>query len=319
MFPPCLDAAHAGDMGTAAQSTVCFAGSSSTDALGLDRSMSEPELVLGTAQLTERYGILGASRNRQRSAHSILAAAERLGVRTLDTAPAYGGAEAVIGTYGWSGAVHTKIRVGVPPAESLMASLSALRRDQVEVLYVHDSNEVLNPCSSVLYAANQLEREAVGVVGASVYSLEEFTAAIEHPMVDVVQVPMSVLDRRFHGAALAAADSASTKVYARSVFLQGLLLANPAELPATVSGLRSYISGLQAIADAHETTRTALALGWARSQAGLAGILVGVRDERELEEVVTAWQEPVPPAAFRAVNELETPAPELLDPRRWSR
>ena len=277
-----------------------------------------PELILGTAQLTRPYGITRTGPRQPNAPQRLLVAASRLGIRAIDTAPAYGEAEAVIGRHGWEGAVHTKLQRDVDPRVSLTASLTALRRDRVEVLYVHASEEVLNPERSVVTAAGELIGHGVDALGVSIYSEEEFDAAMRTPALTVIQVPLSVLDRRFGGAPAFAADQARVRIIARSVFLQGVLLADPPSLPRAVVGLAPFVASFRAIAAAHETTPAALALAWVRTRTCVDGVVIGVQDERELEEVVTAWRADANTDAIAEVDGLVLPAPALVDPRRWT-
>ena len=58
----------------------------------------KPQLCLGTAQLGQAYGITNAAGQvLEDVAASLLLRADRAGVRWLDTAQAYGNAEAVLG------------------------------------------------------------------------------------------------------------------------------------------------------------------------------------------------------------------------------
>ena len=276
-------------------------------------------LALGTAQLTQRYGITATHANHGDHASEVLATAEELGFGALDTAPAYGASERAIGAYGWRGRVHTKIERGIDPAQSLDSSLSALGRKTVDVLYLHDSTEVTRPDSAVLRSAARLVGGGTRAIGASIYDAEEFDAAVASSLVRVVQLPLNPIDRRFAGAPLQRARDAGVQVFVRSVFLQGVLLAKPSQLPGAVQPLARFVSAFQKIAEHHELSPAALALAWIRAQAGLAGVIVGAQGTRELRELAAAWACDVPAVAISAVDHLDTPPEHFADPRRWTR
>jgi aryl-alcohol dehydrogenase-like predicted oxidoreductase len=184
-----------------------------------------PELILGTAQLRVAYGIARRLDTPPTPEHAqaLLAAAALGGIDAIDTAPSYGDAEATIGRAAIDVPIHTKIDPAVPPAESLRASLSRLRRGRVEVLYVHDPAEVRRPSSTVLPEAHELVGSLVGRLGASVYDVEEFDAAAVDPRIGAVQIPLNILDRRIDDERLAEAARAGLHVYVRSVLLLGVL------------------------------------------------------------------------------------------------
>ena len=281
-------------------------------------NMNNTKLVLGTAQLAQAYGITRPLLQDEGRGPKLLAAAAHLGIMTLDTAPTYGDAEATIGVNGWLGEVHTKLSRDLDPAASLEASLAALRRPQVEVLYLHAPEELLDPQSSVIRSAGDLVGRGATALGASVYSVREFEVALGHPSVSVIQVPLNVLDRRFANNPLRQAAEVGVTVYARSVFLQGILLAHVAALPVEVARLGPLVKQFQQIAEAHGLTPAALALAWVRAQPNLAGVIVGAQNDSELAEIVTAWRAIVPHNALAALEDLAPAPPMLVDPRRWT-
>jgi len=280
---------------------------------------SEPHLVLGTAQLTQRYGQLASQASAVPEPAALLSVAASLGIDHLDTAPAYGAAERTIGASGWRGEVHTKIAYRKDPRASLAESLTALRRPTVEVLYLHDANELTRPDGTVLQRAADLVGSGAGALGASIYDVEQLEAALANQAIRVLQVPLSVLDRRFLGAPLRKASGAGVRVYVRSVFLQGTLLARPSQLPAALGDLAVHVSCVQAIAEGHGVTPECLALAWVRAQRGLTGVIIGAHSARELAELARAWRCDAPADALAALDALEMPAANLVDPRQWKR
>lgn len=280
----------------------------------------EPEFVLGTAQLGSNYGIGG---RRSDAPHAeapsvFLAGAHDLGVEVLDTAPAYGRAETLIGEAHWSGRVHTKVSPGSDPRSSTERSLELLRREQVDLLYLHESAVVLDPTAPVLAAAHKLVGSRVLKLGASIYDEAEFDAVLRDDRIEAVQVPCNVLDRRFSGVRLAAAVSSGMDVYVRSALLQGALAMPTSELPEHLRSLRPYIDAFHLLAAEMRRTPLEVALAWARSLPGVRGVIVGTSSVAELIELLAAFRvAPLTPVELDRLNELPTPQPQLTDPRTW--
>lgn len=278
------------------------------------------DFVLGTAQICGPYGVLrmndkGVDPGR---AEALLAEATQLGVAALDTAPAYDGAESAIGGFISPLPVHTKIAPALAPADSLASSLARLHRTRVEVLYLHDSTEVLNSDSAVIAEAYRFVGDSVELLGASVYEIEEFDAAVADPRIRVIQVPLSIFDRRVDEARLKAAAERGVRVYARSVLLQGTLLASPASLVHPVEGLRPFVDNLHRVAELFGRPTIEVALGWVRAQRGVRGLVVGAESVEQLRALVTAFRsDPLTPAELSELRRLEVPPPPLSDPRRW--
>lgn len=251
-------------------------------------------------------------------AMALLRAASVAGVGAVDTAPAYGAAEETVGALPWTKAVHTKIDPGSDPAESLASSLARLRRDRVDVLYLHDPSAVLHPDSAVMDDAHSLLGRGVGLLGASVYEAEEYDAALSDPRIGAIQVPLNVFDRRIDEGRLSRARSQGVRVYARSVLLQGVLLAQPSWVDGVIDGLGSFVEAFRRIAREFDLRPLDLALGWARSLPGLRGVVLGAGTTGELRGLVSAWvSEPLDDAVLFALRSLDQPPRRLCDPRRW--
>lgn len=286
----------------------------------VEPAAAEFEFVLGTAQICSPYGVLRVNDTAvdDGRAEAVLAEAAALGVTALDTAPAYGGAESAIGASTSTLPVHTKIDLALTPADSLAGSLARLHRNRVDVLYLHDAAEVLRADSAVIAAAYRLVGDSVGLLGASVYEVEEFDGAVADPRVRAVQVPLSIFDRRVDEARLIAAAARGVKVYARSVLLQGTLLASPTSLVHPVEGLAPFIENLQRVAERLGRPIIELALGWVRALPGVRGLVVGAESVEQLRGLVAAFgSDPLTSAELSELRGLRVPAPHLCDPRRW--
>lgn len=244
------------------------------------------ELILGTAQLARRYGIVAGDHEPDpASALALLASAHDLGVGRVDTAPNYGHAEAIIGASGLPFLVHTKLAPGVAAERSLNDSLARLGRDRVDVLHLHDPNAVHDTVT--LDAARRLVGDRVGTLGASVYTADAARAALDAGL-GAVQIPLNVLDRRVSDALLIELAAMGVAVLARSALLQGLL-ADPERGSGRVPGLDPALRSF-ARASAHlDRDPLDLALGWVRSRPGVEAVVLGAEDADQLRTLHRAF------------------------------
>lgn len=274
-------------------------------------------LVLGTAQLGQTYGVLGATVDDGVSPSSYLRSAQDLGFAALDTAPAYGDAENLIGEAGVSFPLFTKSSPSSPVMESLERSLVALRRDFVDVFFFHQNVLDFPDFEPSLVRLQEVQGSALREIGLSIYSREEFEFALSRPEITVIQAPLNVLDRRFAESALEDCDRAGKRLYARSVLLQGLLTASPANLPRTVGHLGKPISAFQAVGQRFSLSPLELALGWVGSLPGLAGLIVGATSSRGLAQIADAARKVLSEEVLSELNALAQPDEDMVDPRRW--
>jgi aryl-alcohol dehydrogenase-like predicted oxidoreductase len=288
-------------------------------------------LGIGTAALTSSYGAPGAERSAPDPAQArrvLLAAVER-GVRFIDTAPAYGESETIIGnslrdrddcliatkllipTAGWGVLSPCETRTHV--RSSAEASLRALRRGRLDLLQVHNADQQLVRRGAVAEALCELREEGVVVnTGASVYGEGDALAVIACPAFDAVQIAFNALDRRPERRVLPAATAAGTAVVARSLLLRGVLSPVGRELGRPFTALAGAADTIRVALGASWDELPGAAVAWVAGHAGIACALLGPRDESELTALLDQ--------AERAAG-LRLPTPELpdwlLDPRRW--
>jgi aryl-alcohol dehydrogenase-like predicted oxidoreductase len=276
-------------------------------------------VILGTAQWGLDYGITNAvGRPDHHALVALVATARELGLDTLDTAPAYGDAEVRIGRDAPGFAVQTKVSAvgssveGI--VEQLRRSLVRLDRPSVSSVLVHDWPD-LDEAGRRVAAEGLRQSRADGLVdriGISAYTAADLAVALDDfTGIDLAQVPVSVLDQRLDDApAVAALRGAGVRLQARSVFLQGLALAQG----ATGRAGHPDVVGLAGAAREAGCSRLALCLAYVRSRDWLDELVVAATTPDELREIVVALAGPVPGADWAALASADE---ELLDPRRW--
>lgn len=290
-------------------------------------------LTLGTASLGMVYGVANpqAAPDR-RQADALLDAAWQGGISWLDTAPAYGEAERRIG--GWISATGHRPRLvtkmpslkGVPDGEVAATVRAAAARSKallgrIDGYLAHGAEDYGRGAVRDVLSALKSEG-AVAATGLSAYEPEQVLAALETGAPDMVQVPLSLLDRRMAtSGALAACSDAGVAVFARSLFLQGAILMAPERLPAHLEPLADTIRALRGLAAAAGTSVQGLALRWVRDREGVTSCVVGVYGPDQLDELLAAAAEPpLADETDAALAQIASGAPaDCLDPRRWPR
>jgi aryl-alcohol dehydrogenase-like predicted oxidoreductase len=288
-------------------------------------------LGLGTAQLGLPYGVSNTGgQPSEAEAGAIVRCALEGGIETIDTAPAYGGAEALLGRVlpAGRGRVVTKTEP-LPGAEVTAAageavrrsaerSLQRLRRDRIDGLLVHHGSDLARPGAARLADCLAGLREAglVGKVGVSVYDRAELDAARDLLPLEIVQLPLSALDQRFlHDGTLAELRREGIEVHVRSVFLQGLLLMDPAELPEHLGAARQALRAFRELGRSHGLGPLETAFAAVRDLPGVDVVLVGANSVVELAACIAAMDAPA--AAGLAFDEMAVEDPAVVDPRRW--
>ncbi|MFA6100905.1 MAG: aldo/keto reductase [Victivallaceae bacterium] len=198
--------------------------------------MDFSKLMLGTVQFGLNYGIANtAGKPSYENARDIIQAAYESGVNCLDTAAGYGDSEAVLGRALAELNLKDKMEVisKVPGISQQNLSESAAERFIVESVENSLARLGIKRLTACLFHVEQdikyigilqsLERKGlIGGAGISLdtnqYCNDAIAAGIKY-----VQLPYNILDKRFD-AFFSLAQKNGIVVFARSVYLQGLLL-----------------------------------------------------------------------------------------------
>jgi aryl-alcohol dehydrogenase-like predicted oxidoreductase len=261
----------------------------------------------------------------------ILSDAASLGLSKIDTAPSYGASEAALGLNNRllsNFALVTKTShypEGELTAEharhlrtTFENSLKMMRQDRVQGVLIHHAPNLLAPGGELLYAElARLKAEGrVEQIGVSAYSGDVVEAIQARFSLDFVQLPINVLDRRLiNSGSLSRITQAGTKVHARSAFLQGLVLANPAELPAEFEEARNVLRLFRRRCQARGVAPVHAALNYLLGIEELETIIVGVDTPAQLSEIFSNF----PFAAIIDYSDIELHTTNILDPSRWNK
>lgn len=285
---------------------------------------------LGTAQFGLDYGITNRrGRVPEPEAGAILELAADAGIDLVDTAFLYGESEAVLGR---SLAPDAPFRIVTKSdklgpqgsGEALRAafgqSLRRLGRAQVHGLLFHEAADLLGPAGETLWrCAEALKREGqVEKIGVSIYEGAELDAALDRYPLDLVQLPWNPLDLRLvEGGQLARAKAAGVEVHARSLFLQGLLLEDPAAVPQRFGPLRDAIGELADATEGAGLSRLEglLALAFARPE--IERFICGVTAAAELQAIVAAAKKAEAMRGRFRFTPSRALDPIHLNPARW--
>ncbi len=296
---------------------------------------SPSPVTLGTVQLGMAYGKVVTTRPPDRATtFEMLDLAAASGVADLDTAAAYGDAEALIGE--WLGrrsasppriAVVTKL-AALDDAECsdfagvvrrrVRASRKRLGLPRIDGYLVHRASDLSRP-GVVEALRTAVDEDAIAAFGVSVYEAAELERALAVDELSLVQLPFSVLDRHIaRSGVLAACAGRGITVFARSVFLQGLVFLDPAALPTHFDALRPRLAALRSLAKEAGVSLASVCLRAVMEEPGIASTVIGAARPDQLAQNLAAAAEVVPPGVLDEARQLGDGLDvSILDPRRW--
>ena len=285
-------------------------------------------LALGTAQFGFAYGVANRTgRVPPDEVAAILRHASACGIDMLDTAIDYVDSEATLGRCGLTGwRVVTKlpaVPAGIADArrwvrQQVEESLERLGVTQLHGLLLHHPADIQGPNAKPLFNAlmNVKAEGLAGKIGASVYDPGDLDLLDKAMQLDLVQAPLSILDRRLVESGWAAKlKRQGTELHVRSAFLQGLLLMPADARPARFNRWQPlWNKWARWLADTGLMPIEAC-LGYVFGVPEVDRVVVGVDGLPHLEQILAvaeAGLQQEPPWAMSADI-------ELINPRSWSK
>ena len=275
------------------------------------------KLMLGTVQFGMNYGVANTTGKPSfETAKAILKAACDGGVTALDTAPAYGDSEEVIGRalseLGLSGRFSIVTKIPKLPdgcdaekfiAESLENSLRRLRIDRAAAALLHAEGDF--PYLDVLKSM-----AGRGLIEAAGMSLNSASHRDDGDAADCLQVPASLLDRRFD-----ACFGKGRRIFVRGAYMQGMLL-----MPEGKVFIHEVVERRRKL-EKLGIPMAELALRFLFSKPGPKSILTGVETVDQLKDNIRiAALPPLDENDLRTVEAIAFPElPEMcVSPFFWS-
>ena len=279
------------------------------------------KFVLGTANLGSPYGITNSKSYNLDLSQAIVKKAIENGIHSFDTAPDYGNAEELIGTF-----VNTnpklQIVTKIPQSDmykslevvrELETSLSRLKAKSLYGILFHDPEIYKRKEAKVLTRAI-LDSGITQRIGFSSYGAREIIRGKDSvPEWNFFQLPENIADRRnFNNRELEGIASEGCKIQIRSAFLQGLLLIDENALPIQSAPLKSFVAELRRKALEREVSVLDFCLSYTNTIKWKDSTIIAAANLEQLESIIK----------YREVDlefdDLPKLPEDLLDPRTWN-
>jgi len=303
-------------------------------------SFQGSRLCLGTVQFGMNYGIGNKwGKPALEEVFRIIDRSLESGITLFDTAAAYGEAEEVLGRYiksrgpGHGLRIISKLRPGLLAGvnddssrieiikKEITGSLERLHIEALDGYMLHDPGDFYKD-GAVSGLIKCKESGLTAKIGVSVYEAEHALDAVNSGVVDCVQVPFNVLDRRLIKSGFF--DSAGKKavtVYARSAFLQGLLLMDEEEAGKRLAIAVKYIREFDGVIKKYGLTRLEAAFHFVYRNPGVDCVVFGVDNLLQLNQFIDLSQKQA--GLDQCLSDLENMfqevEKEVVSPNLWKR
>ncbi len=301
--------------------------------------MKKSRLVLGTVQLGMKYGLGNVvGQPSESESFLILDQAFAAGITTFDTAASYGSAEEVLGRWIQSRDLAKSVRivskmksralddypVGTDTTRAVRheveKSLKRLQLDSLDGFLLHTSEYIYD--KAVIAGLKRVKEEGlVRHIGVSTYDEPEALHA-SLVGVDYIQVPYNVFDQRLDSTEFfKKTKEKHITVFARSPFLQGLLLMNPHELPPHLAHACKILEQFNVFVEKYNISPFKASLLFSYIHCPAEHIVFGVETSTQLEKILAVISEAEENYQWidEMVHEFQDIDRAIVNPSLWSK
>lgn len=286
------------------------------------------KVIVGTANFGQSYGMLGRENLMNRkNLKEIIKVVSSMNNMFIDTASSYGESETNIGQiapFRLGEKIQTKILIEKDDSEKSIVNKVQLSLDKTMQksfwsVLIHNP-ESLDSSREKSISAGLKKCVKLGLtkhVGISCYNAEEvITAKSRHKYLNFFQIPENVLDRsNFRNKQLQNLSIEGNQIFVRSIFLQGLLLLESQDIPTPLIHCRHLFKEIEDHCEKNRISKLKYCLDYARALEWSSGIIVGVRNIDDFQEILREMQLPILTKEFTN----STLSYVDRDPRNWQR
>ena len=284
------------------------------------------EYILGTVQLGLNYGINNVvGKPSEEESFAILNSAFDNGIFVLDTAGAYGDSERLLGEFqrntGKSFKICSKFSGKGNLSDELHASLKALSADSLYLYYLHKFDDCEN--SLTLDSIVSLkEQNIIERIGISVYSPQELCFIIENlkSIIDVVQIPFSIVDNSRWISAITKASENCLDIYCRSIFLQGAIFKSLDDEFVVSKNVGEHLSFIHDLCNKYGCDIGSLAFSFCDCFDGISAVLFGCETLAQLDQNIAMINNKIEISdsdIHSIIDKMKNINPNFIDPRLW--
>lgn len=264
-------------------------------------------MTLGTVQLGMTYGIANTSgKPDSQTSREILESAWHGGITCFDTAHMYGESEKVLGDFfatrqePLQPAFVTKMHLtgdrntAEKTLETQMmvaveTSLQKLQIKQIPIMLLHNPGILYEHGKTVARFMKKLKEQ--GVIRSAGVSLDPFSntfddiwPVLHEDVYEAVQVPINILDHRLiRNGALSRLYEAGKTIFARSIFLQGLIFLTEKEWIEKLNVADHWLKELQAMAELEGMSTSQMAVSFVRDMKEISSVVIGAETSLQVK------------------------------------
>lgn len=284
------------------------------------------KLILGTVQMGLPYGINNTTgKVLLEDSLEILEYAFENGIKTLDTAEAYGNAHEVIGIFhdkhpNKKFKVITKFpnQISSNIVEKVEGYLNDLNVDQLDTLLFHSFSSYSDNIERLDILKKLKAEKKIKNLGVSVYTNDDIEKVLLNDDVDIIQLPFNMFDNaNLRNDILQKIKSKGKTVHTRSALLQGLFFKDSNDQNDVVQKLKNELVLLSEISKNNKASISELALSYCLQQNTIDNVIIGVDSINQLMDNIKSMNYKIDSKTVDKINTIKVRNLDLLNPSLW--
>ena len=256
------------------------------------------KIVIGTAQLGSDYGVANRTGKMDRfNIKKIINTAQKNGMNFIETAQSYGESEKILGSLNKKNLkIVTKLPIENPKKNiknwvffSVKKSIKNLRIKKLHGILIHNPKQLSGKTGKIIYRSliEMKKKRLIDKIGVAVYSVNEIENLLKKFDFDIVSIPFNIFDRRLVASKLLyKLKKLNIQIFARSIFLQGLLLMRIKQRPKYFNKWAKIFSSWDKFSKQSRRTRLENCLGYVLNYPEIDKIILGFDNYSHFQKLV---------------------------------
>ena len=283
------------------------------------------KLVVGSAQLGMNYGLFNNKKISFKEFKKIEKLVLKSKINFIDTATSYGDSEKIIGNSKLK-KLHIITKIKIPNKKNIIVknwllkeiskSLSKLKIKKIYGVLIHDYKDLLGKHGKkYLLSLQELKRRnIIKYIGISVYEPLEIKKIWNFWKPDIIQIPFNPIDNRILDSGwVDILKKFKVKIYARSIFLQGLLINEDSSFKIN-KNFKIILNKYKNWCFRNNISLMQGCLHFVKQFKKIDYLVVGFNNYNQLKEIIDVFKKKqiIIPKKF-STNKIN-----LIDPRKWN-
>ena len=283
------------------------------------------KLVVGSAQLGMNYGLFNNKKISFKEFKKIEKLVLKSKINFIDTATSYGDSEKIIGNSKLK-KLHIITKIKIPNKKNIIVknwllkeiskSLSKLKIKKIYGVLIHDYKDLLGKHGKkYLLSLQELKRRnIIKYIGISVYEPLEIKKIWKFWKPDIIQIPFNPIDNRILDSGwVNILKKFKVKIYARSIFLQGLLINEDSSFKIN-KNFKIILNKYKNWCFRNNISLMQGCLHFVKQFKKIDYLVVGFNNYNQLKEIIDVFKKKqiIIPKKF-STNKIN-----LIDPRKWN-